>query len=94
MDKVKMQSMDITADNIEKIGALFREAVTEVKKDGKVTKAIDFDVLKNLLIAGNTEIAEGRKERYEFNWPEKKKTCPSCKSAYHKYLKTSERGQC
>ena len=73
MDKVKMQSMDITADNIEKIGALFPEAVTEVKKDGKVTKAIDFDVLKNLLIAGNTEIAEGRKERYEFNWPEKKK---------------------
>lgn len=65
--------MDITADNIEKIGALFPEAVTEVKKDGKVTKAIDFDVLKNLLIAGNTEIAEGRKERYEFNWPEKKK---------------------
>ena len=44
-----------------------------MKKDGKVTKAIDFDVLKNLLIAGNTEIAEGRKERYEFNWPEKKK---------------------
>ena len=45
MDKVKMQSMDITADNIEKIGALFPEAVTEVKKDGKVTKAIDIDVL-------------------------------------------------
>ena len=45
MDKLKMHSLDGVARNIDLIGDLFPNAVTEVLRDGKVERAIDFDVL-------------------------------------------------
>ena len=42
MDKLKMHSLDGVARNIELIGNLFPGAVTEVMRDGKVERAIDF----------------------------------------------------
>lgn len=70
MEKLKMKSVDGVAKNIEAIGRLFPNAITEVRRNGKVEQAIDFDVLRQEL--SNT-IVEGREERYQFTWPDKKK---------------------
>lgn len=70
MDKLKMHSLDGVQRNIELIGSLFPNAVTEVMRDGKVERAIDFDVLRQEL---SDCIVEGREERYQFTWPDKKK---------------------
>lgn len=66
-----MQTPDITESNIEKIGKLFPNCLTErIGEDGKVEKAIDFDQLRQEL---SKEIVEGPQERYQFTWPDKKK---------------------
>lgn len=71
MDKLKMHSMDGVAANIEKIGALFPNCVTETMKDGKIVRAIDFDMLRQEL---SDVVVEGPTERYQFTWPEKRKS--------------------
>ena len=70
MDTLKMHSLDGVQRNIELIGKLFPNAITEVKRNGKVEHAIDFDVLRQEL---SGSIVEGREERYQFTWPDKKK---------------------
>lgn len=70
MGNLKMHSLDGVQRNIELIGKLFPNAITEVKRDGKVEHAIDFDVLRQEL---SDSIVEGREERYQFTWPDKKK---------------------
>lgn len=66
-----MQTVDITDSNIEKIGQLFPNCLTErISEDGKVEKVIDFDQLRQEL---SKEIVEGPQERYQFTWPDKKK---------------------
>lgn len=71
MDKLKMHSMDGVAANIEKIGALFPNCITETMKDGKIVRAIDFDMLRQEL---SDVVVEGPTERYQFTWPEKRKS--------------------
>lgn len=69
MDKVKMTTPDGVTENIEKLGALFPAAVTEMRgEDGTLRKGIDFEMLKQLL---SRDIVEGG-ERYEFSWVGKK----------------------
>ena len=69
MDKMRMESIDMTAQNIEKIGALFPNCVTETKDaDGKPKKAINFDLLRQML---SDDVIEGD-EAYEFTWVGKK----------------------
>ena len=69
MEKMKMESVDMTAQNIEKIGALFPNCITEtVGVDGKPKKAINFEALKQML---SSDVIEGD-EAYEFNWVGKK----------------------
>ena len=70
MEKLKMHSLDGVERNIELIGKLFPNAITEVMRDGKVEHAINFDVLRQEL---SDSIVEGREERYQFTWPDKKK---------------------
>ena len=70
MDKLIMHSLDGVERNIELIGKLFPNTITEVMRDGKVEHAIDFDVLRQEL---SDSIVEGREERYQFTWPDKKK---------------------
>ena len=71
MDKLRMQTLDGVQENIDKIAALFPNCITERKDaEGKVTLAIDFDKLRQEL---SSEIVEGREERYQFTWPDKKK---------------------
>ena len=49
MDKLKMKSIDIAQDNIERIGQLFPECITEiVDETGKTKKVVDFAVLNNI----------------------------------------------
>ena len=69
MDKMRMESIDMTAQNIEKIGALFPNCITEKKDaDGKPKKAINFDLLRQML---SDDVIEGD-EAYEFTWVGKK----------------------
>lgn len=72
MDKLKMHSINKVDENIEKIGKLFPNCITERKNEkGEVEYAIDFDMLKQELSA---VVVEGNDERYQFTWPDKKKS--------------------
>lgn len=69
MDKMKLESADITSQNIEKIAELFPNCITETKdKNGNLKKAINFELLKQDL---SKDIVDG-KECYEFTWVGKK----------------------
>lgn len=70
MTNLKLHSLDKVAANIDAIAALFPNAVTEVLRGGKTERAIDFDVLRQEL---SDSIVEGREERYQFTWPDKRK---------------------
>ena len=65
MDKLDMQSVSITDENIEKIGSIFPNVIVESERG----KSIDFDLLKQEL---SKEIVEGNKEKYQLTWPGKK----------------------
>lgn len=72
MDKLKMHSVNKVDENIKRIGELFPNCVTERKNSqGEVEYAIDFDVLKQEL---SSVVVEGNEERYQFTWPDKKKS--------------------
>ena len=72
MDKLKMHSVNKVDENIAKIGAMFPNCLTERKNEnGEVEYAIDFDMLKQEL---SSVIVEGNEERYQFTWPDKKKS--------------------
>ena len=77
MDKLKMHSVNKVDENIKKIAELFPNTLTEVIKgyrdDGTpiIEHAIDFDVLRQEL---SDIIVEGPEERYQFTWPDKKKS--------------------
>ena len=72
MDKLKMHSVNKVDENIEKIGKLFPNCITERRgENGEIERAIDFDMLRQELSA---VIVEGNEERYQFTWPDKKKS--------------------
>lgn len=69
MEKMRMESVDMTEKNIEKIESLFPNCITEaLDENGKLKKAINFDVLKEML---SNEVVDGD-EAYEFTWVGKK----------------------
>lgn len=69
MDKMRMESLDKTAQNVAQIGAMFPNCVTEtVDENGKPKKAINFDLLRQML---SDDVFEGD-EAYEFTWVGKK----------------------
>lgn len=69
MDKMKMESIDMTAQNIEKIGDLFPNCITEtLDESGKPKKVINFELLRQML---SGEVLDGN-EAYEFTWVGKK----------------------
>lgn len=79
-DKLDLQSTDIASLNIEKIGALFPNCVTETAEG----KKIDFDLLKQEL---STEIIEGNKERYRLEWPGKREAIVTANIPTNKTLR-------
>ncbi len=72
MDKLNMHTPNLADENFKKLAALFPNAVTETidEATGEVVRAIDKDVLMQEI---STRVVEGREERYQFTWPDKKK---------------------
>lgn len=84
MEKMRMESVNITAQNIEKIGALFPNCITEtVDENGKPKKAINFDMLKQIL---SDDVIDGA-EAYEFNWVGKKASIVEANKPIRKTLR-------
>ena len=72
MDKLKMHTPDIAEENYKKLAALFPDAITETTDDdGNVIRAIDKDVLMQEI---NTKVIDDGQERYQFTWPDKRKS--------------------
>ena len=72
MENLKMHTPDLADENFKKLTALFPNAVTETKdENGNVVRAIDADVLRQEISA---TVVEGPQERYQFTWPDKKKS--------------------
>jgi len=70
MEKLNMQTTNIVDENIQKIGELFPNCLTErLNDEGKLEVAIDFDQLRQEL---SKNIVEGPEERYQFTWPDKR----------------------
>lgn len=69
MEKLSHTTENILDENVEKLGKLFPEVVTEVREpDGGLRHTIDVDALKERV----GDIAEGQRERYQFTWPGKR----------------------
>ena len=84
MDKMRMESVNITDKNIEKIGKMFPNCITEtVDADGKPKKAINFDILRQML---SEDIIEGE-ESYEFTWVGKKASIVEANKPIRKTLR-------
>lgn len=70
--KLDMMTENIADENYKKLVELFPNIVTEtIDEDGNVVRAIDKDKLEQEI---STRVLDGIKERYEFTWPEKKKS--------------------
>lgn len=85
MDKLNMQTSDIANENFNKLKELFPNAITEtIDEDGNIVRAIDKDILTQEI---STEVVEGREERYQFTWPDKKKAILAANSPISKTLR-------
>ena len=70
MDKLKFETPDMVAGNIDKIAALFPLAITEMRgEDGEIRRGVNFEVLKQLL---SRDVVDGD-ECYEFTWGAKRR---------------------
>ena len=75
MDKLRMESPDMTAQNIDRIAALFPNCITEMLDEERSTpekkvykRAVNFEMLKQML---SPDVVDGD-EAYEFTWVGKK----------------------
>ena len=85
MDKMRMDSVDMTANNIERIGELFPNCITEtVDEKGSPKKAINFELLKQML---SGDVLEGD-EAYEFTWVGKKASIVEANKPIRKTLRS------
>ena len=67
-----MHTPDIAEENYKKLAGLFPNAVTETKdENGNVVRAIDKDVLMQEI---NAKVVDDGQERYQFTWPDKRKS--------------------
>jgi adenine-specific DNA-methyltransferase len=72
MERLKMRTDNLADANFAALAALFPNAVTEtIDANGAVVRAIDKDVLAQEI---NAHVVEGREERYQFTWPDKRKS--------------------
>ena len=75
MEKMKFESPDMTAQNIDRIAALFPNCITEMLDEERSTpekkvykRAVNFELLKQML---SPDVVDGD-EAYEFTWVGKK----------------------
>ena len=84
MEKMKMETPNLTDQNIEKIAELFPNCITEGKdENGQLEKLVNFDMLKQML---SDSVTEG-KEVYEFTWPGKKEAIIEANTPIRKTLR-------
>lgn len=90
MDKLKMKTENIADKNYELLSKMFPNALTETitgyDDDGKpiVERAIDADVLRQEI---SCKVVEGKDERYQFTWPDKKKAVLFANTPINKTLR-------
>ena len=85
MDKLKMQTANKADENYKKLAEMFPNAVTEtIDENGEVVRAIDKDVLMQEI---NTKVVDGSEERYQFTWPDKKKSVLLANAPINKTLR-------
>lgn len=85
MDKLKMQTVNKADENYKKLAEMFPNAVTEtIDENGEVIRAIDKDVLMQEI---NTRVVDGKEERYQFTWPDKKKSVLLANAPINKTLR-------
>ena len=71
-DRLTMHTSNLAEDNYIVLAKMFPNAVTEtVNENGELVRTIDADVLAQEI---NTHVVSGREERYQFTWPDKKKS--------------------
>ena len=90
MDKLKMQTPNLTAQNIDKIAALFPNCITEMLDEEKSTpdhkvykRGINFELLKQML---SPDVVDGD-EAYEFTWVGKKASIVEANKPIRKTLR-------
>tara|TARA_R100000306_G_C4378035_1_gene142854 strand:+ start:995 stop:2875 length:1881 start_codon:yes stop_codon:yes gene_type:complete len=85
IEKLKMHSPDLTAQNVERIAALFPGCVTEsTGPDGTLRRAVDFDLLRQEL---SDSIVDGPQERYHLDWPGKRQALITANAPIAKTLR-------
>ena len=90
MDKLRMQTANKADENFKKLAAMFPNAVTETitgyDENGKaiVERAIDKDVLMQEI---SCKVVDGNEERYQFTWPDKKKSVLLANAPINKTLR-------
>lgn len=85
MDKLRMQTANKADENFKRLAEMFPNAVTEAKdENGKIVRAIDKDVLMQEI---NTKVVDGKEERYQFTWPDKKKSVLLANAPINKTLR-------
>lgn len=85
MDKLRMQTANKADDNFKKLAAMFPDAVTEtINENGEVVRAIDKDVLMQEI---SCKVVDGNEERYQFTWPDKKKSVLLANAPINKTLR-------
>lgn len=93
-DKLKMHTPNKADDNFKKLAALFPNAVTETiigydeKNNPIMDRAIDKDILMQEISA---TVVEGADERYQFTWPDKKKSILLANAPINKTLRPCQK---
>ena len=85
MDKLRMQTANKADENFRKLAVMFPNAVTEtINENGEVVRAIDKDVLMQEI---SCTVVDGNEERYQFTWPDKKKSVLLANAPINKTLR-------
>ena len=85
MEKLKLHTPELVADNIEKLAGLFPSCITEARDEqGQLTRSLDFDQLRQEL---SDHIVEGPRERYHLDWPGKREATQAANAPIAKTLR-------
>ena len=84
LEKMKMETLDLTTQNVDKIAALFPNCITEMRdENGKIKRGVNFEMLKQML---SPDVVDGD-ERYEFTWVGKKASIVEANKPIRKTLR-------
>ena len=87
MDKLDMRTSNLADENFKALAKLFPNAITEtIDENGEVVRAIDADILRQEI---SCNVVEGKDERYQFTWPDKKKSIIEANSPINLTLRPS-----